>query len=60
MERFWGSVCLELTGGSLLEEPVSEAPLFLFYFCSVFFIGKYYVSKLALLIKHKNEVMNES
>jgi hypothetical protein len=31
-------VCLELTGGSFIEDDAYEEPLFLFYFNSVFFI----------------------
>lgn len=44
IDRFWGRECFELTGGSLLEEPASDAPLRLFYFCSVFFIENIVIS----------------
>jgi hypothetical protein len=40
IDRFWGRPYLECTGGNLLEEPASEIPRRLFYFCSVRFIQK--------------------
>jgi hypothetical protein len=37
-EKFRGTACLGLTGGSFVDEPVSDAPRFLFYFSSFLFI----------------------
>lgn len=38
-DKLEAMVCLELTGGSFMEDEASEEPRFLFSLSSVFFIG---------------------
>ena len=58
IEKFWGIVCLLLTGGNLVAEPVYDTPLFLFYFWSFFFISKLVIMYLWNIktVSHKIKV----